>query len=127
MRHAAPNLSSSARRKADSEFTFDVDLALKQNDENPVFYVQYAHARTVNVARNAAAAGVRRTDGFDASLLDHESEAVVSWSAGPDPAFVHGDHPSARRVADAYHDLRGGDHLTQRRPRLLYRIDGTRA
>ena len=31
-------------RKADTEFTFDVDLALKQNDENPVYYVQYAHA-----------------------------------------------------------------------------------
>jgi arginyl-tRNA synthetase len=32
-------------RKADTEFVFDVDLALQQNDENPVFYVQYAHAR----------------------------------------------------------------------------------
>lgn len=36
-------------RKADTEFTFDVDLALKQNDENPVFYVQYAHARIHSV------------------------------------------------------------------------------
>ena len=36
-------------RKADTEFTFDVDLALKQNDENPVFYVQYAHARICSV------------------------------------------------------------------------------
>jgi arginyl-tRNA synthetase len=32
-------------RKADTEFVFDIDLALKQNDENPVYYVQYAHAR----------------------------------------------------------------------------------
>src|SRR5690606_1985910 len=32
-------------RRADSEFVFDVDLALQQNDENPVYYVQYAHAR----------------------------------------------------------------------------------
>ncbi len=36
-------------RKADTEFVFDVDLALKQNDENPVFYVQYAHARIQSV------------------------------------------------------------------------------
>ena len=36
-------------RKADTEFTFDVDLALKANDENPVFYVQYAHARICSV------------------------------------------------------------------------------
>ena len=38
-----------ASRKSDSEFTFDIDLALKANDENPVFYVQYAHARICSV------------------------------------------------------------------------------
>ena len=38
-------------RKADTEFVFDIDLALKQNDENPVFYVQYAHARICSVLR----------------------------------------------------------------------------
>ncbi|RZU01228.1 arginine--tRNA ligase [Rivibacter subsaxonicus] len=42
-------------RKADTEFTFDVDLALKKNDENPVFYVQYAHARISKVLRDWAA------------------------------------------------------------------------
>jgi arginyl-tRNA synthetase len=36
-------------RKADTEFVFDVDLALAQNDENPVYYVQYAHARICSV------------------------------------------------------------------------------
>jgi arginyl-tRNA synthetase len=36
-------------RKADTEFVFDVDLALKRNDESPVFYVQYAHARICSV------------------------------------------------------------------------------
>ncbi len=36
-------------RKADTEFVFDIDLALKQNDENPVFYVQYAHARISSI------------------------------------------------------------------------------
>jgi len=44
-------------RKADSEFTFDVDLALKRNDENPVFYVQYAHARICSVIRQFAEGG----------------------------------------------------------------------
>jgi arginyl-tRNA synthetase len=38
-------------RKADSEFTFDVDLALAQSEENPVYYVQYAHARVCSVFR----------------------------------------------------------------------------
>ncbi len=36
-------------RKADTEFVFDVDLALAQSDENPVYYVQYAHARICSV------------------------------------------------------------------------------
>ena len=44
-------------RKADTEFTFDVDLALKQNDENPVFYVQYAHARIQSVRQQYADKG----------------------------------------------------------------------
>jgi arginyl-tRNA synthetase len=38
-------------RKADTEFVFDIDLALQQNDENPVFYVQYAHARICSVLK----------------------------------------------------------------------------
>ena len=50
-------------RKADTEFTFDVDLALKQNDENPVFYVQYAHARICSVLQQYAAQ-------HDAAVLD---------------------------------------------------------
>ena len=57
-------------RKADTEFVFDIDLALKRNDENPVFYVQYAHARICSVlalwrdrARRAGLRGQRRRVG----------------------------------------------------------------
>ena len=39
-------------RKADTEFVFDVDLALSQSDENPVYYVQYAHARICSILNN---------------------------------------------------------------------------
>jgi arginyl-tRNA synthetase len=45
------------QRKADSEFVFDVDLALSRSDENPVYYVQYAHARIWSVLAQALAAG----------------------------------------------------------------------
>jgi arginyl-tRNA synthetase len=45
------------QRKADSEFVFDVDLALARSDENPVYYVQYAHARICSVLGQALAAG----------------------------------------------------------------------
>jgi arginyl-tRNA synthetase len=40
-------------RKADSEFVFDVDLAVSRSDENPVYYVQYAHARVMSVLTQA--------------------------------------------------------------------------
>ncbi len=45
-------------RKADAEFVFDVDLALAQTEENPVFYVQYAHARVCSVFRQLAEKGL---------------------------------------------------------------------
>jgi len=47
-----------ASRKADTEFAFDVDLALSQSEDNPVYYVQYAHARICSVLAQAATAGV---------------------------------------------------------------------
>jgi arginyl-tRNA synthetase len=47
-----------ASRKADTEFAFDVDLALSRSEDNPVYYVQYAHARICSVLAQAAAAGV---------------------------------------------------------------------
>ncbi len=55
-------------RKADTEFTFDVDLAMKQNDENPVFYVQYAHARICSVLEQYAGQGGDTAGLADADL-----------------------------------------------------------
>jgi arginyl-tRNA synthetase len=65
-----------AMRKADTEFTFDIDLALKANDENPVFYVQYAHARICSVL-----ARWRETHGGDdGSLAQAELSRLVAPS-----------------------------------------------
>ena len=59
-------------RKADTEFVFDIDLALQQNDENPVFYVQYAHARISSILNQW---GGKTTDllAADLSLLDSKA------------------------------------------------------
>ena len=62
-------------RKADTEFVFDVDLALKANDENPVFYVQYAHARICSVL--AKAGGTADVAQADLSLLVAPTEAAL--------------------------------------------------
>ncbi|WP_111718412.1 arginine--tRNA ligase [Homoserinimonas sp. OAct 916] len=64
---------SLGRYPADSPLTLDPELLKKRTNDNPVFYVQYAHARTCSVSRNAAAAGIDRS-AFEPELLDHESE-----------------------------------------------------
>ncbi|WP_397427870.1 arginine--tRNA ligase, partial [Pseudolysinimonas sp.] len=67
---------SLARSPADSPLTLDPEILQRRSNDNPVFYVQYAHARTNAVARNAADSGVTR-DAFDASLLTHETESIL--------------------------------------------------
>ena len=66
-------------RKADTEFTFDVDLALKQNDENPVFYVQYAHARICSVRAQHADKGgdLNALAGANLALLAAPTELTL--------------------------------------------------
>jgi arginyl-tRNA synthetase len=65
------------RSSSDSQLDIDLDLLGKKTNDNPVFYVQYAHARTCAVQRNASASGVRREEGFSPELLDHESESQL--------------------------------------------------
>ncbi len=64
---------SLGRYPADSPLTLDPELLKKRTNDNPVFYVQYAHARTHQVARNAVASGVDGTV-FEPELLTHETE-----------------------------------------------------
>jgi len=89
-------------RKADTEFTFDVDLALKQNDENPVFYVQYAHARISKVLRDWAAAGGDRAAlaQADLSRLVAPTEAALMLKLAAYPAMLE-----AAAAALAPHDV----------------------
>ena len=78
---------SLARYPADSPLTLDPELLQKRTNDNPVFYVQYAHARTHQVARNAAQAGVTR-EKFDASLLTDETESVLLGALAEFPRIV---------------------------------------
>ncbi|GAB4084080.1 arginine--tRNA ligase [Myceligenerans cantabricum] len=68
---------SLSRYPADTPLELQGEDMLKQTNDNPVFYVQYAHSRTCAVDRNAAERGVRLEDAFDPSLLDHESESAL--------------------------------------------------
>ncbi|MFW7413617.1 arginine--tRNA ligase [Demequina sp. SO4-18] len=90
-----------ARSSADQSIDIDLDLLASQSNANPVFYVQYAHARTSGVSRNAAEYGIRREDGFDASLLAHEWEAKLLGVLGEFPRVVTmaAEHREQHRVA----------------------------
>ena len=79
---------SLARYPADSPLSLDGEELRKQTNDNPVFYVQYAHARTFNVARLAAEDGVRREDAFDPGLLSHPTEATLLATLGDFPRVV---------------------------------------
>ena len=79
---------SLARFPADTPLDLDGEELRKRSNDNPVFYVQYAHARTCNVARLAREDGVLREDGFDPSLLQHETEATLLATLGDFPRVV---------------------------------------
>ncbi len=76
------------RSSTDSNIDIDLDLLAKRSNENPVYYVQYAHARTSNVARLAAEDGVSRDDGFDPSLLSDDTEAALLATLADYPRVV---------------------------------------
>lgn len=78
---------SLARYPADSPLTLDPEILQKRTNDNPVFYVQYAHARTFNVARNAADSGVDRSE-FAPELLAHETESALLGALQEYPRVV---------------------------------------
>ncbi|WP_188668112.1 arginine--tRNA ligase [Tersicoccus solisilvae] len=77
------------RYSVDSNIDIDLDLLVRHSNDNPVFYVQYAHARTCAVGRNADAAGVDRSaEAFDASVFDHPTESALLAALGQYPGVV---------------------------------------
>ncbi len=74
----------------DTTQTFDLDLVTSQSRENPVYYVQYAHARVASIARKAAERGITRgpLDATDLSLLVHERELDLLRSLAEYPEVL---------------------------------------
>lgn len=120
-------------RKADTEFTFDVDLAVKQNDENPVFYVQYAHARICSVLQHRDDTPLEEAD---MSLLAAPTEIALMLKLAEYPDMLGraaadlAPHDVAfylRDVAGAFHSyyaaerflVEGNAELTRARLALL--------
>lgn len=107
-------------RKADTEFVFDVDLALQQNDENPVFYVQYAHARICSI--------LQQWSGTDAELLNANLSLLDSKASDhllrrlaeyPEMLTTAAAELSPHAVAFYLRDLAGDFHTFYNADRVL--------
>jgi arginyl-tRNA synthetase len=107
-------------RKADTEFVFDVDLALQQNDENPVFYVQYAHARICSI--------LQQWDGDDEALLQANYALLESKASDhllrrlaeyPEMLTTAATELSPHTVAFYLRDLAGDFHTFYNADRVL--------
>jgi len=79
-----------ARQSTDSNITLDVDVLTSKTNDNPVFYVQYAHARMSSVSRNAAEMGIEKgtAQGFDPGLLVADEESELLGVLGEFPRVV---------------------------------------
>jgi arginyl-tRNA synthetase len=79
-----------ARYPTDSPLTLDVEVITRQANDNPVFYVQYAHARLSSILRNATDLGLAPAtpETFDASLLAHEREGLLLRALAEFPRVV---------------------------------------
>jgi arginyl-tRNA synthetase len=102
---------SLGRYPADSPLTIEPDILLSHSNDNPVFYVQYAHARTHQVARNAEAAGVT-TDGFDPATLTDKTEAELLAALADYPRIVAqaAQLREPHRIARFLEDIAGSYH-----------------
>ncbi len=109
-------------RKADTEFVFDVDLALKANDENPVFYVQYAHARICSVlAEYTRQGGSPDLRGADLARLAAPTEQalMLQLAAYPDMLAAAADDHAPHDVAFYLRDLAAAFHSYYASERFL--------
>ncbi|KQM84046.1 arginine--tRNA ligase [Agromyces sp. Leaf222] len=100
-----------ARYPADSPLTIDPEILTRRTNDNPVFYVQYAHARTCAVDRNAASVGVDRST-FAPELLEHEAESALLGALQEFPRIVaqSAELREPHRVARYIEELAGLYH-----------------
>ncbi|WP_390914947.1 arginine--tRNA ligase [Pseudosulfitobacter sp. SM2401] len=103
-------------RKNDAPLDFDFDKVLEQSKDNPVFYVQYAHARVNSVLRKAVEADVAVDDATlanaDLSLLDHEAELALAGKIAEWPRLVENAARTnePHRIAFYLYELAGEFH-----------------
>lgn len=101
-----------AMRSADTHLDFDLDLAVSQSNENPVYYAQYAHARISSILRQGKEQGIELADDLDVSLITAEKEFDLLKKLGEFPQAV-GEAALKRmphRISNYIYDLASTFH-----------------
>ncbi|MGD6959271.1 arginine--tRNA ligase [Rossellomorea aquimaris] len=101
-----------AMRSADTHMDFDLDLAVSQSNENPVYYAQYAHARICSILRQAEEQGLASEDKIDLKLIGTEKEVDLLKKLGEFPQMVAdaAEKRTPHRVANYINDLASAFH-----------------
>ncbi len=110
-------------RRSDSKLDFDLELAKKQSNENPVYYVQYAHARVCSINRNAAEAGITMPAvgevDFSKLALEDELALVKQLSRYGEVVEAAAKHFEPHRVVFYLQDLAARFHSYYNKGRVL--------
>ncbi len=114
-----------ARYSLDSPIDLDLDLWTRRSNDNPVFYVQYAHARIASLLRHAAGSGITRGEAYDGGLLTHDRETDLLKTLADFPGVVTAaaELRQPHRVARYLEDLSGAYHRFYDACRILPRGD----
>jgi arginyl-tRNA synthetase len=102
-----------ASRHSGSQLTFDIDLAKSQSNDNPVYYIQYAHARVCSVERKLAEAGTSFSlDSFNGALLVEEPEKAIldTLARYPETVAMSASRLEPHNIANYLKELAGQYH-----------------
>ncbi|MGE0799035.1 MAG: arginine--tRNA ligase [Lautropia sp.] len=114
-------------RKGDTEFTFDVDLALARSDENPVYYVQYAHARICSIIASGGLAAPDAAAPLDRLAAPSEFALMARLAAFPALLSQAADELAPHLLAYYLKDLAADFHAFYNAERVLVDDAGLRA
>lgn len=110
-------------RSTDSQLDFDLDLAKSRTNENPVFYIQYAHARIASIFRQAAEAGLAAPAAEAASLAaltaEHETDLIKKLGEYPELLAMAARERAPHHVARYAHEVAGLFHSFYNQCRVI--------
>ena len=99
-------------RGVNSHLNFDLDLATDQSDKNPVYYLQYAHARICNIIKHGDSMGILKNSECNPSLLNHPSEIALIKQLEKFPEIIYNAHLSLEphNIANFLHEIANRFH-----------------